>query len=185
MQLDAQDYLRLVEEANKLAFFDIEATGLRGDYNSVLIVSVKPFASKVVSFKIAQPGNDKRVVREAIECLESFDCWASYYGKGFDIPMLRTRALKWGLPDINKKHHIDLYFTLKHNLLTARKSQGHLLSFLGTEEQKMSVGADTWNEILYNFEPTMKTMQKRCESDAIGLQGLYEKTKHLIKEIKK
>ena len=32
--VDVQEYLDLVEGAGKLVFFDIESTGLRGDYNS-------------------------------------------------------------------------------------------------------------------------------------------------------
>jgi hypothetical protein len=30
----------------------------------------------------------------------------------------------------------------------------------------------------------MKTMVKRCESDCSGLEALYKRTSHLIKEIK-
>ena len=62
MQIEASDYLRLVEKSNTLAFFDIEATGLRGDYNSVLVASIKPYNSKPYSFVVKQPGNDSRIV---------------------------------------------------------------------------------------------------------------------------
>lgn len=185
MNIEPQDFLRLAEGAGSIACFDIEATGLRGDYNSVIIVSVKPVGQKVVSFKVGQPGNDKKVVREASDFLASLDCWVTYYGKGFDVPMLNTRLLKWGLPPIPKRPHIDLYYTLKSNLLTARRSQGHLLSWLETPEEKMTVGADMWNQIIYDFDKAMKVMQQRCESDCEGLEALYQKTKHLIKEIKK
>lgn len=184
-RLDAQDYLRLVEAANTLGFVDIEATGLRGDYNSVLVVSIKPYKGRPTSFSIQQPGNDQRVVREAKEALQRLDCWVTYYGKGFDLPMLNTRLLKWNAGPIERRHHVDLYYTLKHNLLTARKSQSHLLSWLGTPEQKMTVGADTWNEIVRDTQAAMPTMIKRCESDVKGLQDLYEKTKHLIRDIKR
>ena len=186
MQVDAQDYLRLVEKANTICFFDIEATGLRGDYNSVLVTSIKPFHGKPTSFRITQAGNDKAVVRQAKELLESYDIWVTYYGKGFDIPMMNTRLLKWGYKPIEKKFHLDMYYSLKSNLLTARRSQGHLLAWLEVPEQKMAVGADVWNTIQANpAGEAMRTMIKRCESDAEGLQGLYEKTRHLIREIKR
>lgn len=186
MQIEASDYLRLVEKSNTLAFFDIEATGLRGDYNSVLVASIKPYNSKPYSFVVKQPGNDNRVVRDVKEALEQYDCWVTYYGKGFDIPMINTRLLKWKAKPVEKRHHLDLYFTLKSNLLTARKSQGHLLSWLEAPEQKMTVGADVWNEVIQNPRGNaMKTMIERCESDVEGLQALYMKTKHVIREIKK
>jgi len=183
VNVDVQTYLRLIEKSGTLGFIDIEATGLRGDYNSVLVVSVKPFGKKPISFSVKQPGNDQRVVREAKEAMEALDCWVTYYGKGFDIKMLNTRLLKWGYPPIEKRHHIDMYYSLKSALLTARRSQGHLLSWLGTPEQKMTVGADVWNAIIEDVDANMPTMIKRCESDVAGLEGLYIRTKHLIRDI--
>lgn len=164
---------------------DIEATGLRGDYNSVLCVSLKPYDKKPYSIAIAQPGNDQKVVREAKEELEKYSCWCGYFSKGFDIPMLNTRLLKWGQLPIDKRPHIDMYYTLKYSLLTARKSQGHLLSWMETPEEKMTVSAEEWNRILYSTESSMKTMIKRCESDVTGLEALYKKTRHLVREIKR
>jgi len=185
MQLEPQTFLDLVEKAGTLTFVDIEATGLRGDYNSILCVSVLPFNSEPTTYSVRQAGNDQRVVREAKDALEAADAWVTYYGKGFDIPMLNTRLLKWGQAPIDKRPHIDLYYTLKSNLLTARRSQSHLLAWLDTPEQKLSIGADTWNQIVYDLEGTMPTMIKRCESDVAGLQGLYLKTRHLIRDIKR
>lgn len=184
MQIDPQMFLRLAERAKSLCFLDIEATGLRGDYNSVLVVSIRPFGSKPTTFFISRPGNDQRVVNEAKRLLESFDCWVTYYGKGFDIPMLNTRLLRWGQDPIQKRHHIDLYYSLKANLLTARRSQGHLLSWLNTPESKMTVSAEAWNEVLMDPKAAIATMVKRCESDTAGLQALYKRTHHLIRDIK-
>lgn len=184
MKVEAQDYLRLVEYADTLVFFDLESTGFRGDYNSILVGSIKPYNSKPTTFKVGQAGNDKAVVREIKEQLEAADVWCTYYGKGFDIPMLNTRLLKWGYKPVEKRPHLDLYFTLKSHLNTSRKSQSHLLSWLGTPEQKMSVGADIWASIVDDPKgDKMKILIERCESDVIGLQDLYDRTKHVIAEI--
>lgn len=187
MQIDTQRYLKLVENNGSLACVDIEATGLRGDYNSVLVVSVKPYRADPVSFYVRQAGNDQKVVREAKEFMEQFDVWVTYYGKGFDIPMLNTRLLKWGQGPIDPRHHLDAYYLGKAHLLTARRSQGHLLSWLGTPEQKMSVGADVWNQVLSENtrEEAMKIMVERCESDVIGLEGFYDRVKHLARDLKR
>lgn len=185
MQIDTQEYLDLVEDSRKICFFDIEATGLKGDYNSVLVVSIKPFGGAPQSFHIKQLGNDQRVVRDAREALGEYLCWVSYYGKGFDVPMLNTRLLKWGHKPLPKRHHVDLYFSLKHHLLTGRKSQGHLLSWLGTPSQKMGVGADAWSEMGFKMDEHLPVMVERCESDCAGLEDLYRKTRHVIADIKK
>lgn len=184
MKIDPQTFLDLVENNSSLAFVDIEATGVKGDYNSVLVVSVKPYNLDPISFAIKQPGNDQKVVREAKEFLEGFNCWVTYYGKGFDIPMLNTRLLKWKLLPIQPRHHIDLYYTLKSHILTGRRSQAHLLEWLETPQQKMTVSGEVWNRILYNTPEEMKKMVARCESDAVGLEALYKETRHLIRDIK-
>ena len=197
MQLPAQDFLRLVEQAKTIVFYDLEATGLRGDYNSVLCVSVKPFGSKPKTFAIEKPGHDKKVVQGAAELLSNADAWVTYYGKGFDFKMINTRLLKWGLKPLLSKPHLDMYYILKHHLNTSRRSQAHLLDWLrvnrtgestdrDNEEvvHKMSVSADEWNEVLANPRKAMPTMIKRCESDCAGLEALYRRTKHLIREIK-
>lgn len=185
MKIDTQEFLNIVEGADKLCFFDLEATGLRGDYNSILVGSIKAFQSDPVTFKIKQPGNDQKLVRDIKNELEKYTVICGYYSKGFDVPMLNTRLLKWRQDPLKRLLHIDMYYSLKYNLLTARKSQGHLLSWLETPETKMTVGADMWNNILNDpkGEP-MRVMVDRCESDVRGLQALYERTRHLIKEIK-
>lgn len=185
MQIDVQEYLSLVERTNELVFLDIEATGLRGDYNSVLCVSFLPYGETPYSFHIKQPGNDKKVVREVREELSRFSCICTYYGKGFDVPMLNTRLLKWGFDPLPRKYHLDLYYLGKSHLLTARRSQGHLLSWLEAPEQKMTVGADVWNQVLMNPENAMPQMIARCESDVLGLQELYNKIKHLARDLKR
>jgi len=197
VQVDAQTFLRLAEAAGTIASFDLEATGLKGDYNSILCVSIRPVGKRCVTYAITKPGHDKEVVKQAAELLSSMDCWITYYGKGFDFYMINTRLLKWGLPPLQRKPHIDMYYTLKSNLNTSRRSQAHLLDWLRIRRtgestdrdnqeavHKMTVSADEWNEVLANPRKAMPTMIRRCESDTLGLQALYLRTKHLIKEIK-
>jgi uncharacterized protein YprB with RNaseH-like and TPR domain len=185
INIDTQEFLDLAELSGRLVFFDIEAVGLRGDYNSTLCISCKPYGQQPETFAVRKPGDDKEILKKAVAKLEDALVWCGYYSKGFDIPFIRTRLLKHGLPDIQKRLHLDMYFSLKANLLTSRKSQAHLLSWLKVPEQKMTVSADDWNEILVNPKKIMPTMIARCESDCAGLEALYKKTRHLIKEVKR
>lgn len=185
MKVDTQDYLDLVEGAGKLVTFDIEATGLKGDYNTILCVSLKPYGKKPYTFSVGTVGHDKAVVKAVAAELAKYSVWMTYYGKGFDVPMINTRLLRWGLPPLEKRPHIDMYYALKSKLLTGRKSQAHLLSWLGTPEAKMTVSATVWSEILAEPKKHMPTMVKRCESDTIGLEALYRRTRHLIVDINK
>ena len=185
MQIEVQDYLDLAEKTASLVFLDIESLGLKGDYNSVICVSLKPYGKRPYTLAIKQPGNDQKVVNDAKRELEKYGCWVTYYGKGFDIPMLNTRLLKWNSPPIDKRLHLDMYFSLKANLLTARKSQAFLLDWLGTPEKKLSVSASIWSELPFCMKEHLPTMVKRCESDVAGLEALYRRTRHLVRELKR
>ncbi len=185
MQVDVQTYLDLIEkDPNGLVFWDIEATGLRGDFNSILCVSFKPYGRAAYSLRVPAVGNDRKVVEEVKRELESYKVWATYYGKGFDVPMLQTRLLKWGQEPVEPRHHLDLYFTLKPKLLMARRAMGAMAEFLDTPQQKQHVSQNTWSEMPFELNKHMPTMVKRCESDCAVLEDVYKKTRHLIRDLK-
>jgi uncharacterized protein YprB with RNaseH-like and TPR domain len=147
---------------------------------------MKPYGKDIITFRVNAAGNDRGVVVSAKKTLEAHQVWCGYYSKGYDIPMLNTRLLRHHFPPIEKRPHIDMYYTLKYNLLTARRSQAHLLRWLDADTQKMDVSAEEWNKILNDINgPTMKKMVARCESDVEGLESLYKRTRHLIADIKR
>ena len=185
MNLDAQEFLDLVEESSKIVFFDLESLGLKGDYNSIICGSFKPYDKDPYTIAIKQPGNDQKVAKDIKAELEKYICWVTYFGRGFDLAMINTRLLRWGLPPVEKRLHIDLYFVLKYGLLTGRKSQSHLLSWLKTDEQKMSVSASVWSEFPFKMKEHLPVLIERCESDVEGLEALYKRTRHLIMDVRK
>lgn len=186
MNVDVPTYLRLVEETQRLVFLDIEATGLRGDYNSVLVVSLKPYGGEPYSLVTERVGDDRKLVRKVRDEVEKVaDCIVTYYGSGFDIPMINTRLLNAGQRDMASIHHIDMYYKLKYRLNMARKSQAHLLRFVNTLQQKLDMNPNEWNEVLAAPKKMLPRMVERCESDVMGLEALYNKTKHLIRDIKR
>lgn len=189
MQLDAQTFLRLTEKAGTLLTFDTEATSLNGDYGSLLCITGKRYGQKPITIRIEQAGKDRHVAKAAKEMLESADAWVSYYGKGYDVLMINARLMRWGLAPLEKRPHIDLYFTLKSKVKISRRSQGHYLSWLsvedkdGGEQRKMGVSADVWAQVSSNPRKYMPEMVRRCESDVRGLEALYDRTKSFIADV--
>jgi uncharacterized protein YprB with RNaseH-like and TPR domain len=186
VSVDTQDYLDMIESTGNLATWDVESSGFKADYNSVICASVKPYGCKPYTFKIKAMGNDVKVVRDLKDALEEYNCWLTFYGKGFDVPFVNTRLMKWGYPPIDTRHHIDLYFTLKPKTALGRKGLGSYAGFLlGDKDQKQYVGPEVWSEMGFKLNEHMGTMVERCESDCSVLEELYNKTRHLIKEIKR
>lgn len=180
MQIDAQEVLTLAEVANKICFFDLETTGLHGDYNSVLVGAIRPWTGPTQIITVTQPGDDRRAVQGIRDILEQYVIWVSYYGKLFDVPLLQARLLRHRMRPLEKRHHLDLYWLIRGSVLTSRRSQAHLLEWLGGREHKMTIGADEWNRVLRDPAKGLRVLSQRCDSDTIGLRALYKRSKRLV-----
>lgn len=182
MQIDTQAFIELCKETGKLYTWDIEATGLNCDYNSIVVVSVKPYGQVPRTFVVNQPGDDKALVAEVRDFLATGAMWATFYGKMFDVKMMEGRLLKWGLPAMPKKHHLDLFFQLVGKVNTSRKSQAHLARWLELPEKKMDIEPDIWNRIFYD-PAAMALLVERCESDVTTLEQGVIRCQHLCGEL--
>lgn len=185
MQLKTQEFVELAEKAGEIVFFDIECTSLGPDYGSVLVASFKPLGKKPISVPVVTPGDDLVVVSQAADILKNFKLWVSYYGKGFDVPFLQARLLRHGLPQLDKRPHADMYFSLRRTLNLSRGSMAHIAAWLKLPEQKMGVSADVWSQVISDPKTHLKTLVARCESDCAVLEKLWHKTRHLVKDIKR
>jgi len=182
MQIDAQRFLPIAEKAEAIAFVDIEASNLKADFGTAVVVSVKPYGKKPVTFS-AKPGHDKALLKLVAAELAKYPVWVTFYGKMFDIPFLNSRLLVNGMPPLPKNHHVDMYWVIKSQTALSRRNQAHLLEWLEADSKKMSVSPNVWATMAANPSTSLRTLRSRCESDVCGLEAMYEKTKHLIREI--
>lgn len=182
MQIEAQTFLPIAEKAGALAFVDIEASNLKADFGTVVVVSIKPYGLKPKTFW-AKPGRDKALMKEVAAELKKYPVWITFYGKMFDVPFMNSRLLVNGLAPLPKHHHVDMYWVIKLQTALSRRNQAHLLEWLEAPSKKMSVSPNVWATMAANPGESLKTLRERCESDVEGLEAMYEKTKHLIREI--
>ena len=177
-----EEFLPIAERAGALAFVDIEASNLKSDFGTVVVVSVKPYKRPPITFS-AGPGRDSKILRQVSAELHKYQCWVTFYGKLFDIPFIQSRLLVNGMAPLEKRHHIDLYWVVKSRTVLSRRNQAHLLNWFETPEEKMSVSPNIWANMAVKTPEKLQILRARCESDVTGLEALYEKTKHIIGEI--
>ena len=182
MQVDAQTFLPIAEKAGAIAFVDIEASNLKADFGTVVVVSIKPYGLPPVTFS-AKPGRDKALLKQVAAELAKYPVWVTFYGKMFDIPFINSRLLVNEMSPLPKHHHIDMYWIVKLQTALSRRNQAHLLEWLETPQKKMSVSPNVWANMPAEPEASLAVLVERCESDVSGLEALYNRTKHLIREI--
>src|SRR5574342_226156 len=181
MQIDAQTFLPIAEKAGALAFVDIEASNLKADFGTVVVVSVKPFGLPATTFS-AKPGKDKALLKQVAIEMAKYPVWVTFYGKMFDMPFLNSRLLVNGLDPLPKHHHVDMYWVIKSQTALSRRNQAHLLEWLEADSKKMSVSPNVWATMASEPDISLPIIIERCESDVEGLEAMYNKTKHLIRE---
>lgn len=165
-----------------MAIWDLETSGLEADYGDILLCTVKPYRGECKTLIADRWNKDRKLVREAKEELEKYDILVAHNGKMFDLLFINTRLLYWNHEPLERRHHLDTYWQLKNKLRISSKSQAQINSFLELPEQKMHISPSTWRNAL-DDKKAMKQLIARNQSDCIGLEQMYDRIKHLVRNI--
>jgi len=185
MQIPTATFVELVEDSNRVVFPDSEFSNLRADFGTLICVSLRPLQRKTKTFCVERLGNDREVIAATMAELGKYSLVVTFYGTWADIPYLRSRALRWGQPDIPQLAHCDLYRNIRKATVLSKRNQGHLTEWLALPDDaaKMKVSPNVWSELATDAEHNLKTLEKRCETDVQGLEALWHRSKHLIKTL--
>jgi uncharacterized protein YprB with RNaseH-like and TPR domain len=156
-----------------LAVWDLETTGLKGDFGRLLCGSILSYPSgKIKTFRIdhvngGSPNKDGPLAVAIRDEIERHWISAGYFSKGFDFSMLNTRLVVAGERKIESHLHIDpIWFYKGWRGLSMRSSSlATVAKVLGFEETKMDVPDTIWQEARYGNQEALDVLQERCESD--------------------
>lgn len=166
-----------------VGFWDIESTGLNASYGRILCATVKPAGGTAVTFRNtdyssfkSQPWNDKSLVKDLRDELEKYVVLVSYNGQRFDVPIVNTRLMKYGLKPISPAvKHCDLYFVTRYRMRLSSSSLESLLSHLALPEQKMKLSPDVWNRAGAGDREALELIAQRNVSDCVALEQAFDR----------
>lgn len=165
-------------------FLDIETTGLKGDYAFVLSYFIRDddnkwFGRVLTSDEIWDGVFDKNLLRECVEDMRKFDKLVVYYGGDFrfDIPLLRTRCIKYGIdfPPYKEIKVVDLYPIVKKKLNLHNRKLGTVCSFFGIKSKQHMMNPDVWMGAISGNKKDLEHVRKHNVEDVISTQKLYYK----------
>jgi uncharacterized protein YprB with RNaseH-like and TPR domain len=173
----------------RLAFFDIETTGLKAHVGRMLWGSIADSWGNVTSWSIEDfpgktPIDDSELVNAYARELEKYDGeWVSWNGKLFDIPFMNARLLKGGKEIVRgDRVHVDLMYYSKGS--SARIGTSRLAGvqdFFKTGNSKTPLDFDTWNLAISGDHDAITNVGEHCEADCLVLRDVYEHLKPLIR----
>lgn len=122
--------------------------------------------------------DDSALVQMAYDILHDADEIVTHNGKQFDVKVLNTRLLHYGMPPLPKINHVDTKLVAKSGLSLYSNSLADVAKFFNVED-KMHWGNKwaTWKRFAFNRETKedRTIMDTYCKQDVEVLEQVYEK----------
>tara|TARA_R110002050_G_scaffold41798_6_gene101043 strand:+ start:2172 stop:2918 length:747 start_codon:yes stop_codon:yes gene_type:complete len=166
----------------RLGYLDIESTGLKANIDIMLSWAIKTRDTNEVVGDVIKKSEvfngsyDKRIMKSLIKALDKYDLIFTYYGTGFDIPFMRTRALDHDLdfPVFRKVSHKDIYYLVRSKLQLTRSSLKVATQFLGIDG-KTNLDPRIWRDARYGNKDALKYVYDHNIADVEILEDLHKK----------
>ncbi len=167
-----------------VAFLDIETSAMKADKGMVVAVGLLKGEEPEVRFADT-PEEERKLLEWLGSQLEGCELIVTWYGSGFDIPFLSTRALihNIDLARLTEIPMLDLCEWSRANLLLSSYSLDSVARFLGISMAKEFHGRD----ILALFKlaergdhEARRLIVEHCKEDIVVLKRVHERIKSLV-----
>lgn len=175
-----------------MAFFDIEATDLKGNFGRLLCFSVADVFGNVTTFRSDDPQfrgekrRDESKLAIAIrDHLETYDVWVGWNSKLYDVPFINTRLLIWDERPLRADiMHIDPMWKAGQGSLTlhSRRLDAVAKTFR-LDAQKTPLDPDIWQDAAEGEKEAMDYVVEHCEADVLVLRHAFHILKPLIRTV--
>jgi len=186
------DHPRCYDHANglieKVGFVDIEASNLNATFGICYTYCIKELDGDIIARAInledLYSGRyDKPLLSQFIEDIKPFTRLVLHYGidRKFDLPFLRTRAVKWKLPFPEYKFHYvsDTQVILRNKFKLHSNRLETACDFFDIPSKKHKLKPDVWLKMVTGNPVYMKDaldyILTHNKEDVISLEKLWKK----------
>lgn len=132
--------------------------------------------------------DDLTIVVNMIEALNKADHMVTFNGKRFDVKLLNTRAIQWGLPPIKPIKHTDLFEQAKKVFKFPSNSMQNISMYLGEEGKLQTGGSDLWERCAEweNYQQCNNALEEMLlynKQDIEATRDLYKRFQGWMKGI--
>jgi len=168
----------------RVGFLDIEATGLKGNWDFILCYCIKELDGDVLgrhvsTREIRAYKFDSRITKELIRDISGFHRIIVYYGgdRRFDVPFIRTRAERWGLEFPAYRDHwiTDVYDLAKAKLCLHRTRLENVCNLLKIPAKEHRLDPDIWQKAQAGHDESLQWIFEHCREDVVSLEGAWKR----------
>lgn len=160
--IDIRGELLALQPRMKLDFvcFDIETSNLKADFSIILSAVIKPFGQAPFVFRADSyaawkndRANDSAIATDICKELGQHAIVITHFGSKFDLPYLRAKMSRYGLPMLPPMFGVDTYKIAKANYAVSSRRLAALGSYFGIGD-KSAVEGNLWNQAALNADST-------------------------------
>lgn len=174
------------------AIFDLETSDLSADRGIILCGVVKSsIGNKMhiirsdetnVHWGKGKRGDDSKTVMMITELLEKHDVVVAHNGTRFDLPFLRTRALRWGQKAIKDIKIVDPLSIAWRKFRLGSNRLGSLQDYFGVGVKKTPLDFSLWMRAINDGDrDAMDQIVHHCIMDVKVLEGVLKVVRPHIK----
>lgn len=169
---------------NEVVFFDLETTGLDAESSFIVGYGLLPLDGEFKHCFLGEV-DEKQLIEKCISELSNFHVVVTWYGEGFDFPMLISRAIKHqiNIQPIFKLKHLDLYKIAKRFLLLKKNNLDNVAKFLEIPKKVELTGADMPPLYMKAIQGDKEALQKaieHCKDDLQALRQVYKRFRPIL-----
>lgn len=169
-------------EDERIGFLDLESNHLKASIGELMSWAIKPLGSKEVAYMgwnrrdaIDINKLDRRIMKGLIKELSNYDLVVTYFGTGFDIKFMRTRAMILGLdgfPKLGMLKHWDAYYAVRGKMSLHSNRLAVATEALGIEG-KTRLPFPVWRKARLGYPDAMDYVREHNIEDVKILEDLY------------
>lgn len=167
-----------------IGFLDIETTDLDADRGEVITAVLLGSGSSNYQYPDGKKWTERKMLKRLFASMRQYDRIVTYYGTGFDVPFLRSRALKLGLEFPKKVYHTDLYYVVRSKMKLHRNSLQAATRFLGIDG-KNGFDISVWNKARDGDTKAIAKILDHNIRDVKILERLYKRLRPYFKDTKR
>lgn len=168
----------------RIAFVDIETSGLKADFAITWCYAIKPENGKlkinvITPKEISQGSYDKRLCKDFIEDITNHDRLVGHYGCRFDFPFMRARSVYWGLdfPAYGSIKQSDTWLIMRRKFKIHSNRLQSACDFFNIPAKGHPMKQEIWLKAFQGDKSALKYMGLHCREDVLSTEGLWHKIK--------
>ena len=177
-----EEYGDRLATIQRVVTLDIETTNLAADFGYILCYSMKDLDGDIIhrsitTREIKTYKFDEPLMRQFLKDIKGVDKVITYYGSGFDLPYLRSRALRFNLPFPGWRElvSVDVYYIARAKLRTHRKRLEVVADLMGIPSKGHRLNPEVWQRAQAGSKQALDYIQTHCDEDVVTLEAVYER----------